>query len=276
MLTKSQNDGLGGLVAVVTGGTGVLGGEIALGLAAAGARVGVLGRNRARADATVGRIIAAGGEAIALIGDVLRVDELQSAKSLIHDTWGDIDILVNAAGGHVQEALTTADRSFFDLPEEALQAVIDLNLMGTILPSQVFGASMADASPDRASGSIINISSMAAERAITRVVGYGAAKAGINNFTLWAACELARGARPIRVNAVAPGFFVAETNKTLLMDDAGPTERGHTIISRTPAGRFGDPRELVGAVVWLASKESSFVTGTIIPVDGGFSAFSGV
>lgn len=268
--------GLDGAVAVVTGGTGTLGGEIALELANAGARVGVLGRDRAKADVVVNKIRAAGGIAMPLIADVLSSGDLRDAVAAIEEPWGHVDILVNAAGGHVEQALTTPDRSFFELPEEALRAVIDLNLLGTILPAQIFGASMVAAAPDRPSGSIINISSMSADRAMTRVIGYGAAKAGVDNFTRWLAVELAGLPRSVRVNAIAPGFFIADTNRALLVVDGVPTERGKSIIERTPAGRFGSPKELVGTALWLASVQSSFVTGIVVAVDGGFSAFSGV
>jgi NAD(P)-dependent dehydrogenase (short-subunit alcohol dehydrogenase family) len=224
----------------------------------------------------VREIEASGGQAVALIADVLSPLDLRDALTLVRARWGEVDILVNAAGGHVSGALTSPTQSFFDIPAQDLRDVIDLNLMGTILPTQVFGASMVAADPGRPSASIINISSMSADRALTRVVGYGAAKAGVENFTRWAATELARQPRPVRVNAPSPGFFVAETNRSLLVGDDGPTARGHQILSRTPAARFGEPAELVGAAVWLASTHSSFVTGTVIPVDGGFSASSGV
>ena len=267
---------LKGRVAVVTGGTGVLGSAIAIGAAEAGASVGVLGRNRERADLVVDAIRSAGGTAMVLIADVLHSDELKRARDCVEEEWGHVDILINAAGGHVQAALTTPERSFFEITEEALRAVIELNLMGTILPSQIFGMSMASATPGGSSASIVNVSSMAADRAITRVVGYGVAKAGVNNLTRWMASDLAGLARPIRVNAIAPGFFIAETNQTLLVNGDELTDRGKLIIERTPAGRFGRPGELVGTALWLASEDSAFVTGTVIPVDGGFSTFSGV
>lgn len=273
-MTLRQN--LIGKVSVVTGGTGVLGSRIAVALAAEGARVGVLGRDINRANQVVREIEESGGEAVALIADVLSREDLVDALNLVRKLWGEVDILVNAAGGHVAEAITSESLSFFDLPAEAIRSVVELNLLGTILPTQIFGESMAKSTTSADSGSVINFSSMSADRALSRVVGYGAAKAGVENFTRWAASSLANQDRPIRVNAIAPGFFVAETNKSLLVDDSGPTERGRQILSRTPMGRFGGPTELVGVAVWLASADSAFVTGVVVPVDGGFSAFSGV
>jgi NAD(P)-dependent dehydrogenase (short-subunit alcohol dehydrogenase family) len=252
-------------VAIVTGATGVLGGAIARGLAAAGASVGVLARRRDRVDA-----LAAELDGLALEADVLDRAQLERARDAALERFGRIDVLVNAAGGNVAAA-TTGERTFFELPADALDEVVRLNLLGTILPSQVFGEAMARAG----GGSIVNVSSLAAHRALTRVVGYGAAKAGVENVTRWLAVELAQ--HDIRVNAVAPGFFVAEQNRALLLDeDGGLTERGAKIVAATPAGRFGEPHEVADAVVWLCSPSSSFVTGTVLPVDGGFDAFSGV
>lgn len=273
-MTLRQN--LLGKVAVVTGGTGVLGSRIAVALGTEGARVGVLGRDSNRANDVVREIEAAGGSAVALIADVLSREDLEKSLAVIRQLWGEVDVLVNAAGGHVTEATTSDSRSFFELSAAAIRSVVDLNLLGTIIPTQIFGASMALSTQSVDSGSIINFSSMSADRALSRVVGYGAAKAGVENFTRWAAYELAHQARPIRVNAIAPGFFVAETNKSLLVDESGPTERGRQILLRTPMGRFGAPTELVGLAMWLASADSAFVTGVVVPVDGGFSAFSGI
>jgi len=261
-------------VAVVTGGTGVLGGAMARGLARAGAKVGVLGRRREQAEAAAQAIAAEGGAALALPADVLDRHQLEAAREAVLDRWGRIDVLVNAAGGNMPQATLAPGRSFFDLPIEGMEQVIALNLQGTLLPSQVFGAAMAGAGRS----CIVNISSMAAQRAMTRVVGYGVAKAAVENATRWLAVELARsfGGR-LRVNAIAPGFFIGEQNRTLLLSDDGSlTARGQTIVDHTPAGRFGEPEELLSTLIWLCGPGASFVNGVVVPVDGGFSAFSGV
>jgi NAD(P)-dependent dehydrogenase (short-subunit alcohol dehydrogenase family) len=254
--------GLEDRVAVVTGGTGALGSAMARGLAAAGARVAVIARDAQRVEAAARAI---GGEA--LPADVLRRDDLVAARARLLERWGRVDILVNAAGGNVPDATLAEGMAVFDVPERAFREVIDLNLVGTLLPIQVFGSAMT-------SGSIVNISSMAADRAITRVIGYAAAKAAVENLTRWMAVELAPA---VRVNAIAPGFFIGEQNRRLLLDEDGElTERGRTIVARTPAGRFGEADELIGTLLWLCGPGASFVTGTVVPVDGGFSAFSGV
>jgi NAD(P)-dependent dehydrogenase (short-subunit alcohol dehydrogenase family) len=265
---------LSGKTAVVTGGTGVLGGALALGLAAAGAKVGVLGRRTEKAEAVAARIREGGGEAMALRADVQDKGQLEAARTQVLDAWGRLDILVNGAGGNLPEATAVGERSFFGLSQDALREVVALNLLGTVLPSQVFGEAMAEAGR----GAVINISSMAAERPLTRVVGYAAAKAATDNFTRWLAVEFAQRYGPeLRVNAIAPGFFIGEQNRDLLLNaDGSPSERGRKIVEHTPMGRFGEPDELVGTAVWLASDASRFVTGVVVPVDGGFSAFSGV
>lgn len=265
---------LDGQVAVITGGTGILGGVMARGLARAGAKVGVLGRRREQALEVVRAIRDEGGNAIALVADVLDRAQLETARATVLDAWGRLDILVNAAGGNMPSATLAPGHSFFDLPVEGLEPVIALNLQGTLLPAQVFGELLARAGR----GCIVNISSMAAQRALSRVVGYGIAKAGVENATRWLAVELARafGGR-IRVNAIAPGFFVGEQNRALLLNDDGSlTPRGQTIIDHTPAGRFGQPEELLGTLIWLCGPGAGFVNGVVVPVDGGFSAFSGV
>ncbi len=264
---------LDGQVAIVTGGTGVLGGAMARGLGLAGAKVGVLGRRRAQADATARAIEAAGGAALALVADVLDRAQLEAAREAVLAEWGRLDILVNAAGGNMPAATLAPGRSFFELPVEGMEPVIALNLQGTLLPSQVFGEALA-----RGGGCIVNISSMAAQRAITRVVGYSVAKAAVDNATRWLAVELARSyGGQLRVNAIAPGFFVGEQNRALLLNDDGSlTARGQTIVDHTPAGRFGEPGELVSTLIWLCGPGASFVNGVVVPVDGGFSAFSGV
>ncbi len=265
---------LEGQVAVVTGGTGVLGGAMARGLARAGAKVGVLGRRREKAEAVVQTIEADGGAALALPADVLERKELEAAREAVVERWGRLDVLVNAAGGNMPQATLEPGQSFFDLPVEGMEPVIALNLEGTLLSSQVFAETMARAGR----GCIINISSMAAHRAMTRVVGYGVAKAGVENATRWLAVELARSfGEGLRVNAIAPGFFVGEQNRALLLNEDGTlTARGQTIIDHTPAGRFGEPEDLIGTLIWLCGPGASFVNGIVVPVDGGFGAFSGV
>jgi NAD(P)-dependent dehydrogenase (short-subunit alcohol dehydrogenase family) len=265
---------LDGQVSIVTGGTGVLGGAMARGLARAGAKVGVLGRRREQAEAAVALIEAEGGCALALPADVLARGQLEAARDAVVERWGRLDVLVNAAGGNMPAATLDPGRSFFDLPVEGMQQVIALNLHGTLLPSQVFGEALAR----NGRGCIVNISSMAAQRAVTRVVGYGLAMAAVENATRWLAVELARAfGGKLRVNAIAPGFFVGDQNRALLLNDNGSlTPRGQTIIDHTPAGRFGEPAELISTLLWLCGPGASFVNGVVVPIDGGFSAFSGV
>jgi NAD(P)-dependent dehydrogenase (short-subunit alcohol dehydrogenase family) len=263
---------LSGKVAVVTGATGILGGE----MARAGARVGILGRRETRAAGVVAEIEREGGEAVALVADVLDRKGLEGARREVVDRWGSLDVLVNAAGGNVPEATVSRDSEVFGLPEEALRHVFELNLLGSVLPSQVFGEVMArGAGPE---GCIVNVSSMAAQKPLSGVVGYSAAKAAVENFTRWMAVELAhKHGAGMRVNAIAPGFFLGEQNRRMLVDDDGElTERGRKIVEHTPAGRFGEPEELVGTLIWLCSPAARFVTGVVVPVDGGFSAFSGI
>jgi len=265
---------LQGKVAIVTGGTGVLGGAMAHGLAAAGAKVAILGRRGGKADEVVAAIQANGGEAMPAAADVLDRAQLESARDAVLQQWGRIDILINAAGGNSPDATVFGDVTFFNLKREAITKMLDLNLIGTVLPSQVFGETMAKAG----SGSILNISSMAAQRPLTRVIGYAAAKSAIDNFTRWLAVEMNSKYGPgLRVNALAPGFFVGEQNRSFLLNpDQSLTPRGQQIVSHTPMGRFGEPDELIGAAVWLCSDAARFVTGIVVPVDGGFSAFGGV
>lgn len=270
---------LDGQVAIVTGGTGVLGEAMAIGLALSGARVGVMGRREEEARRIAEDIEEAGGKALALPADVLDKNQLKDARNTLIQHWGQVDILVNAAGGNVPEATLENDVGVFDLPEQSMRQVIDLNFLGTLLPCQIFGAAMAENRGDgETRGSIVNISSMTASKPLTNVVGYSAAKAAVENFTRWLAVELARNyGSGLRVNAIAPGFFIGEQNRDLLLNEDGSlTQRGQTIVEHTPAGRFGDPDELVGPLVWLCAPGASFVTGIVVPIDGGFSAFGGV
>ncbi|MDZ7799573.1 MAG: SDR family oxidoreductase [Trueperaceae bacterium] len=265
---------LRGRVAVVTGGTGVLGGAMSRALAAAGARVAVLGRREEVAERVARELGDAGAEAMALPADVLDADGLRDARTRLEEAWGPAHVLVNAAGGNRPDALVHGDQTLFDLTPEAFRAVVDLNLTGTLLPIQAFGEGMAR----EKRGSIVNISSMAARKPLTRVIGYAAAKAAVDNLTQWLAVHAARTwGEKVRVNAIAPGFFLGDQNRAMLMNDDGtPTDRGQTILNHTPMGRFGDPDDLAGTITWLASDASRFVTGVVIPIDGGYDAFGGV
>ncbi len=270
----SAQFGLTGKVAIVTGATGVLGGAMARGLAKAGAKVAIVGRRAELAEQVAAEIVDAGGEAIGAPGDVMSRDEMIVVRERVLGQWGRIDILVNAAGGGSPKATVTPDQSFFDFELSGIKDNIDLNLIGTILPCMVLGAPMAT----QKSGSIINISSMAVPRAMTRTVGYSAGKAAMENFTRWLAVELALKYGPgLRVNAIAPGFFLGDQNRRLLTNEDGSlTERGALVIHHTPARRFGEAAELVGAAVFLSSPAAKFVNGAVIMVDGGVNAFSGI
>jgi NAD(P)-dependent dehydrogenase (short-subunit alcohol dehydrogenase family) len=260
-------------VAVVTGGTGAIGSALARGLAEAGARVAVLARGEAALERMVKRLTDDGHDATGVRADVLDAGLLERGRDEILERFGAIDILVNCAGGNVEGATLKDDASPFSMSIDAYRQVLDLNLIGTLLPVQVFGGAMRNS----AGCSIVNVSSMAATRALTRVGGYAAAKAAIESITRSLAVELARRGTGIRVNAVAPGFVLGEQNRALLVaEDGSFTERGATIVARTPLARFGEPEELVSTVVWLASDGARFVTGIVVPVDGGFSAFAGV
>jgi NAD(P)-dependent dehydrogenase (short-subunit alcohol dehydrogenase family) len=264
-----------GRTVLIAGGAGILGGEMACALVGCCANVAIMDRNPALADRLIQRLEGGPGRAIIVYADVLKHDTLIMAEEAICDEFDCVDMLINAAGGNKSHATTSADLSFFDLPEEALRFVFDLNILGTFLPCQVFGRAMAE----RGEGVILNISSMNALRPLTRIPAYSAAKAGVSNFTQWLAVYMAQEYSPhIRVNAIAPGFFLTEQNRYLLTDpETGElTERGRTIIEHTPIGRFGRPEELLGTVLWLLSPAAAFVTGVVVPVDGGFSAFSGV
>lgn len=260
--------------AVITGGNGVLGGAIAKKFASEGMVVGILGRTAGTVEHRVEEIKELGGKAIGLVADVLDEDSLVRVRKKMMARTGRIDVLVNAAGGNMKGAIIEPDQNFFDLSIEAFSQVTDLNLKGTVLPSMVFGKVMAD----QRKGSIINISSMASQQAISRVMGYSAAKAGIDNFTKWLAVEMtAKFGEGIRINAIAPGFFIGDQNRDLLLNpDGSLTARGELIIANTPMKRFGRAEEIGGVAYWLSGDEATFVTGIVVPVDGGFSAFSGV
>ncbi len=260
---------------VITGGGGVLCGTMAMALAEAGAKVAVLDLIEAAAGKVVDKIKAGGGKAIAVKCDVLDKKSIEAAKEKIISKFGRIDVLINGAGGNKKEATTSPELSFFDLPSDAVRFVFDLNFLGTLLPTQVFGKQMAE----NGAGVILNISSMNAFRPLTKIPAYSAAKAAISNFTQWLAVHVCQNySKDIRVNAIAPGFFLTEQNRFLLTDEktGGLTARGKTIIDHTPMGRFGEAQELVGTMMWLLSDAAKFVTGVVVPVDGGFSAFSGV
>jgi NAD(P)-dependent dehydrogenase (short-subunit alcohol dehydrogenase family) len=259
---------------VITGGTGVLCSAMAGALVGCGANVAIVARTPAKGDALLSHL-SGPGRAIIVEGDVLKTDTLEKVARKVLDEFGRIDGLINGAGGNNPQATTRPDLTFFNLSEEALRYVFDVNLLGTILPCQVFGRQMAD----QGEGVILNISSMSAIRPLTRVIGYSAAKAGVSNFTQWLAVYLSQQYSPgIRVNALAPGFFVSEQNRKMLIDEntGELTPRGQSIIAHTPMGRFGEPEDLLGAALWLLSPAAAFVTGIVVPVDGGFSAYGGV
>ncbi len=264
-----------GRTVVITGGTGILGGDIACALAGCSAQLAILDLRLEPGKPLLERMGSKSDNAALFEGDVLDLENLRRAADAILGRFGRVDCLINAAGGNKPQATTGPDMKFFDLPTDALRWVFDLNLLGTILPCQVFGKIMAE----RGEGVILNIASMNAYRPLTRIPAYSAAKAGVCNFTQWLAVHMAQEYSPrIRVNAIAPGFFQTNQNRFLLRDrETGElTARGKSILGHTPMGRFGEPDDLLGAVLWLLSPASSFVTGTTVAIDGGFSAFSGV
>jgi NAD(P)-dependent dehydrogenase (short-subunit alcohol dehydrogenase family) len=272
-LIKSYH--FGGTTIVMTGGTGVLGSEMACALVGSGANVAILARDPSRADALKNRLAQGPGSAILVRADILSKESLLKAAGEIQARLGSVHALINAAGGNAPGATTNPTQRFFDLPEDALKQVVDLNLLGTIIPCQVFGRFMAEGGE----GNIINIASMAGFRPLTRTVAYSASKAAVSNFTQWLAVHMAQEYNPrIRVNAIAPGFFHTQQNHFLLYDEktGNLTPRGQSIIDHTPMQRFGNPEDLLGALFWLLSPGAEFVTGTVVVVDGGFSAFSGI
>jgi NAD(P)-dependent dehydrogenase (short-subunit alcohol dehydrogenase family) len=264
-----------GRTIVMTGGTGVLGREMALTLAASGANIALLSRDPSKSGALMEELAKQKGTCVILKADVLDKNALERAAAEIVGKFRTIDCLVNGAGGNSPKATTNKEQSFFQIKEDDLKYVAELNLLGTILPSQVFGKLMAA----RKEGVILNITSVNADRPLTRIPAYSSAKAAVANFTRWLAVHMAQEYSPtIRVNAISPGFFLTEQNRFLLTerDTGNLTERGTKIIAHTPMGRFGNPEDLMGAVLWLLSPASNFVTGVVLPVDGGFGAYSGV
>ncbi len=265
---------LSGRVTVITGGGGVLCSALAAGLARDGVKAVVLDLAQDKAEATVERVCQAGSTGLAVKANVLVRHDLERALAKTLSTFGRVDFLVNGAGGNHPQATTSPEQSLFELSEGGVRFVFDLNFMGTFLACQVFGKAMAE----QGEGTILNIVSMNALRPLTRIPAYSAAKAAVANFTQWLAVHMAQEYSPrIRVAGLAPGFFLTEQNRFLLQDAQGNlTPRGKQIVDHTPLGRFGEPEDLVGAVRWLFSPEAAFVTGIVLPVDGGFSAYSGV
>jgi NAD(P)-dependent dehydrogenase (short-subunit alcohol dehydrogenase family) len=264
-----------GRTVVLTGGTGVLGSEMARALAAAQANVVLLARNAARAEKLLGSFGGSSGRHRVFVADVLDRRAVEEAAAGVLREYGRIDALVNGAGGNDPRTTTNPEQRFFDVPVDAFQQVVALNLMGTVIPSQVFGRPMAE----QKEGVILNVSSVNASRPLTRIAAYSAAKAAVTNFTQWLAVHMAQEYAPgIRVNALMPGFFLTEQNRFLLTEkETGAlTARGRKIMEHTPMGRFGSPEDLTGALLWLLSPASRFVTGVVLPVDGGFTAYSGV
>ncbi|MEP6806333.1 MAG: SDR family oxidoreductase [Flavobacterium sp.] len=263
---------LEGKIALITGGAGVLGSNFANVLAKQGVIVGIVSQSIEKANKIVETIENNGGKAFAIQANVLNKEELEKARDFIVERYGKLDILINAAGGNMPGATISPDQAIYDLKVEDLQKVVDLNIIGTMLPTQVF----AEVFAKQKTGNIINISSASAQRPLTRVVGYSASKAAIDNFTQWMSVELAsKYGEGIRVNAISPGFFIGEQNRALLLTTEGElTPRGQKIIEHTPMGRFGKLEDIDGALLYLCSDMSKFVTGTILKVDGGFAATS--
>ncbi len=266
---------LAGKNAAITGGAGILFSSVSKGLAARGVNVAILDMAIDGAQALANEINALGnGRAIAVDTNVLERESVEAAAAAVSEAFGPTDILINGAGGNRTQATTDDQHSFFDIPVDAMQWVFNLNFIGTLLPSQVFAKQMAE----RQTGIILNVSSMSALRPLTRIAGYSGAKAAVSNFTQWLAVHLAQEYSPaLRVNAIAPGFFLTEQNRFLLTnEDGSATTRGQQILDHTPMGRYGEPDDLLGTVIWLLSDASRFISGIVVPIDGGFSAYSGV
>ncbi len=263
-----------GKVAVITGAGGVLGGSIAKAFVEAGAKVVAIDIRQENLDTRVAELTALGGEAMGVVGNVLDISSLKNVADEILAKWGRIDILLNIAGGNLPGATLNPDQEIFDMNIADWEKVTTLNMNGTVYPSIVFGEVMAR----QKSGSIVNVSSMAAYSAITRVPGYSAAKTAVSNFTQWMAMEMAQKyGDGVRVNAIAPGFFIGDQNRAILINpDGSLTDRSKKVLAKTPMGRFGDITELNGAVQFLCSEAATFITGVVLPVDGGFSSYSGV
>lgn len=267
------NEALKNKVIIVTGGTGILGGAFVTAIAKAGAHVVIIGRNQQRLDEKQKEIVSFGGSALSIAADVMQIDQLEKANRQILDKFGKVDGLVNAAGGNVPEAIVQPGDDIFSMNLEGMQKALSLNLWGSVIPTQIFGKSMVSGG-----GSIVNISSVSSKTVLTKVLGYSMGKAAIDRYTEWFAVEAAfRHGDKIRMNSITPGFFLTEQNRTLLTNpDGSLTERGNKIINNTPYRRFGLPEELNGALIWLLSDESKFVTGTTVTVDGGFTIYGGV
>jgi len=264
-----------GLTAVITGGSGQLGKAMSLGLAYAGVRVAILSLHAETSERVAEEIRADGGQARGIACDVLDRAALERTRELVTDTFGPVDILINAAGGNHPQATTSNEHTFFDLDAQVINSVFGTNFAGTLQSCQVFGRGMAE----RGQGCIVNITSMSALRPLTRIPAYSAAKAAVANFTQWLAVYMAQEYSPrIRVNAIAPVFFLTGQNRYLLTDKQSGdlTPRGQTILNHTPMGRLGTSEDLLGTLLWLVSPASAFITGVVVPIDGGFSSFSGV
>lgn len=269
-----MNFGLSGKTAVITGGAGVLGNVIAKELAKQGVKVAVLGHSGNKAQEIADEIIKNGGIAIASNVDVLNKKNLMEVRDFVVEKFGTIDILINGAGGNKKEATTSEEISFFDIDLDALQWVFNLNVLGAVLTTQIFGELFAKSGK----GNVINISSMAAYHPLTKTIAYSGAKAAVSNFTEWMAVHFNQNySADIRVNAVAPGFLLTKQNQFLMMKEEGDlTDRGEKVLAKTPMDRFGKPEEIAGPILWLCSEAASFVNGAVIPIDGGFSAYWGV
>lgn len=270
---NGTNFDVSGKVAVVTGAGGIICGVMAREMAKAGMKVALLDLFLDKAREAASEIVAAGGEAIAVKANVLDKESLAAARDAVAQRFGQVDVLVNGAGGNKKEASTSADMSFFDMPIDALKWVFDLNVMGAVLTTQAFGQDIA-----ASEGVVINIASMASIIPLTNTIAYSGAKAAVANFTQWMAVHFNQNySTKIRVNAIAPGFLLTEQNRFLMQkEDGSPTPRGEKVLAKTPMGRYGAPEEMAGPVLWLCSDAASFVNGAIIPIDGGFSAYWGV